>query len=75
VADLGDAQTDERLQPGTKVEVRRRFDQHWSRGFAIAEATDDGYRLTRLSDGAVLPVVFDEDEVRPEKKRSGMWWY
>ena len=75
MANARDAQTDERLEPGTKVEVRQRFDQHWSRGFEVAEAVDDGYRLKRLSDGSVLPVVFDDDEVRPEKKKSGLWWY
>ncbi|MDQ1374803.1 MAG: hypothetical protein QOJ09_2141 [Actinomycetota bacterium] len=57
------------------MEVRRRFDQHWSRGFEIAEAVDGGYKLKRLSDGSVLPVVFEGAEVRPEKKKTGMWWY
>ena len=75
MANARDAQAAERLEPGTKVEVRRRFDQHWSRGFEIAEAVDDGYKLKRLSDNSVLPVVFDENEVRLEKKKSGMWWY
>ena len=75
MANARDAQAAERLEPGTKVEVRRRFDQHWSRGFEVADALDDGYRLKRLSDGSVLPAVFDEDEVRPEKKKSGLWWY
>ena len=75
MANARDAQAAERLEPGTKVEVRRRFDQHWSRGFEIAEAVDDGYKLKRLSDNSVLPVVFDSDEVRLEKKMSGMWWY
>lgn len=75
MANARDAQAAERLEPGTKVEVRRRFDQHWSRGFEIAEAVDDGYKLKRLSDNSVLPVVFDSDEVRLEKKKSGMWWY
>jgi hypothetical protein len=75
VADVGDARADERLEPGTKVEVRRRFDQHWSRGFEVASVVDDGYKLRRASDGTVLPTVFDPDEVRPEKKKSGLWWY
>ena len=57
------------------MEVRRRFDQHWSRGFEIADDVDDGYRVKRLSDGSVLPVTFGDEEVRPEKKKSGMWWY
>jgi hypothetical protein len=75
VAEARDAQADERLEPGTRVEVRRRFDQHWSRGFEIAEAVDDGYRLKRVSDNSVLPSTFSDEEVRPEKKKTGMWWY
>jgi hypothetical protein len=75
VADARDARADERLEPGTKVEVRRRFDQHWSRGFEIAEAVDDGYRLKRVSDGSILPVTFPNDEVREERKKQGLWWY
>jgi hypothetical protein len=75
VADARDARADERLEPGTKVEVRRRFDQHWSRGFEIAEALDDGYKLKRVSDGSILPVIFPADEVREEKKKQGLWWY
>lgn len=55
--------------------MRRRFDQHWSRGFEIAEVVDDGYKLKRLSDGTVLPVVFADEEVRVEKKKSSLWWY
>ncbi|MBA3653966.1 MAG: hypothetical protein H0W70_07200 [Actinobacteria bacterium] len=63
------------LEPGTRVEVRRRFDQRWARGFEIAEAVQgDGYRLKRLSDGTVLPTSFDEDDVRLEKKKQGLWW-
>lgn len=49
---------------GTSVEVRRRFDQAWARGFEIASAAEDGYRLRRQSDGAVLPVSFPPDDVR-----------
>lgn len=59
---------------GTKVEVRRRFDQHWAKGFEVADHADDGYRLRRLSDGEVLPVPFDEESLRKERKKS-TWWY
>jgi len=52
------------LQPGTRVEVRRRFDQAWARGFVVHEATDAGYRLRRTSDGAVLPVAFPDSDIR-----------
>lgn len=57
------------LAPGTPVEVRRRFDRAWARGFAVAEVSagtgTDAYRVRRLTDGAVLPVWFPADEVRP----------
>jgi hypothetical protein len=49
---------------GTEVEVRRRFDQAWARGFTIVEQTAAGYHLRRQSDGAVLPVAFPCDDVR-----------
>ena len=62
------------MKPGTRVEVRSRFDQRWSRGFEIVDAEGDGYRIRRLSDGEELPVVFGADEVRRER-RQGLWWY
>jgi hypothetical protein len=52
------------LDPGTHVEVRRRFDRAWARGFVIHRATDAGYQLRRTSDGAVLPVAFPAVDVR-----------
>lgn len=52
------------LETGEPVEVRRRFDQRWSRGFEIESSEDDGYRLRRRSDGAVLPIVFAATDVR-----------
>jgi hypothetical protein len=55
------------LQPGDRVDVRNRFDGRWTTGFRVdaVVADDDGYRfkLRRLSDGAVLPALFDEDTV------------
>ena len=50
--------------PGTRVEVRSRFRRDWVRGFEVAVAEDAGYRLRRVSDNAVLPVVFAEDDLR-----------
>ena len=55
------------LETGESVEVRRRFDQRWSRGFEIESSEEDGYRLRRRSDGAVLPIVFAATEVRPSQ--------
>ena len=66
------------MTPGTRVEVRSRFDQRWARGFEIAETLLDAgrprYRLRRRSDGSLLPVLFVDDDVREEQKRSSMWW-
>ena len=64
----------EALAEGDKVEVRKRFDAQWARGFEVAAINDDGFRVRRLSDGEELPVTFGEDEVRAERKRSSMWW-
>jgi len=64
--------------PGTRVEVRSRFDASWSRGFEIAEVVQDrepSYRVRRRSDGSLLPVLFTHDDVREERRRSSMWWY
>lgn len=62
------------LDPGTKVEVRTGFDRSWATGFQVEEATDDGYRVRRRSDGHVLPAVMPADAVRRERN-SSMWWY
>jgi hypothetical protein len=63
------------LQTGTRVEVRRRFDGSWTRGFEIAGTTAEGYLVKRLSDGSVLPVAFDPEEVRRDRRRrQGFWW-
>jgi hypothetical protein len=62
------------LEPGTKVEVRTAFDRSWARGFEVVESLDGtGYRVRRLSDDVVLPVVVQADDVRRERSRS-YWW-
>ena len=61
------------LRKGTKVEVRNRFDGSWARGFEVAEQEADHYLVMRLSDGEVLPVPFDADDVRRERTRQ-TWW-
>ncbi len=63
------------LSPGTKVDVRNRFQGTWVRGFEVAEVTDEGYRIRRLSDGSVLGELFVRDDVRRERKRQGFWWH
>jgi hypothetical protein len=70
-----DVVIEEHLKPGARVEVRSRYDGSWSRGFEVAEVTAEGYRLRRLSDLSVLPMEFDPDDVRRERKRQGLWWY
>jgi hypothetical protein len=69
------AQARSPLAPGTKVDVRNRFQGTWSRGFEIAEVTDGGYRLRRMSDGSVLGELFSRDDVRRERSRQGFWWH
>jgi hypothetical protein len=54
------------LSPGSAVEVMTRFEQRWSRGFEVADVVDGGYRVKRVSDGAVLPVVFTAASLRAE---------
>jgi hypothetical protein len=76
IADLDAShETDESpcLAPGTRVEVRRRFDAKWARGFEVLDHSGGLYHLRRLSDGAPLPVGFVEDDVRPERRNS-TWW-
>jgi hypothetical protein len=60
------------LSSGVRVEVRGSFEGTWSSGFEIAEVVlgDDGgvaYRLRRLSDGTVLPVVFPLEDIIPTR--------
>jgi hypothetical protein len=67
------------MEPGTRVEVRTRFDHRWSGGFEVAEMlSGEGesqlYRIRRRSDDSVLPAEFGSDEVRSEKKGRSMWW-
>ena len=63
------------LEVGDRVEVRRRFDAQWARGFEIVEQTEKGYRVRRQSDGEVLPVEFSADDVRPAHRRTNDFWW
>lgn len=69
------------MGPGTKVEVRSKFDRSWARGFEVVETVLEpdeevpAYRVRRRSDGQILPALFTEDDVREEKKGRSMWWY
>jgi hypothetical protein len=69
------------VRPGTRVEVRTRFEAKWSRGFEVADRLEaerdpDGrpmYRVRRRSDGSILPVSFSQSDLREENRR-GTWW-
>jgi hypothetical protein len=63
------------LTPGTKVDVRNRYQGTWVRGFEVAEVADGGYHIRRLSDGSVLGELFSRDDVRRERTRQGFWWH
>jgi hypothetical protein len=68
-SDVGDL-----IQPGTRVDVRDRFLGSWVRGFEVAEAGEDGYRVLRLSDHSLLPGQFSSNDVRRERRRRDFWW-
>jgi len=70
-----DVVVEEYIKPGARVEVRSRYDGSWSRGFEVAEVVAGRYRIKRLSDLSVLPIEFDPEDVRRERKRQGLWWY
>jgi hypothetical protein len=59
--------------------VRNRFDGNWVQGFEVEaiEGPEDEprFRLRRRSDGAILPELFPEADIRrgerPRPRRSG----
>jgi hypothetical protein len=53
------------LAPGTHVEVRNRFNERWTGGFVVEAEVPGGYRVRRTWNGALLPVTFKEDDLRP----------
>lgn len=61
------------LAPGTRVEVRRRYDQRWARGFEVAAVDDDSYLVRRISDRTVLPTRFARTDLRRERQPT--WWF
>jgi len=62
-----------RIQVGSLIEVRSRFDGRWVDGFGVAEIQRPAggalFRLRRQSDGALLPALFFVDEIRPRYDR------
>jgi hypothetical protein len=63
---------DDGFQVGQAVEVRSRFQQRWVAGFLVAEILHDEdarrYRLLRRSDRELLPVTFDDTDLRAISK-------
>jgi hypothetical protein len=55
--------------------VRNRYQGTWARGFEVAEFTEGGYRIRRLSDGSILGELFARDDVRRQRNRQGFWWH
>jgi hypothetical protein len=55
---------------GTAIEVRGHFRGEWSRGFEVAEETQDGYWVRRMSDRYVLPLQFSARDVRRDLRRA-----
>jgi len=51
------------LPTGTKVRVRNTLGS-WAGGFEVVGVDSSGYRLRRVSDGAVLPTPIVATEVR-----------
>jgi hypothetical protein len=58
------------IDAGTTVEVRSRFDQRWTKGFTVADVTEEGYLLRRQSDGTVLPAWFPREQIRPLRRTA-----
>jgi hypothetical protein len=60
--------------PGEGVQVRNRFDGDWVQGFEVAEIEEKDderqFRIRRRSDGAILPALFPEADVRQGERRS-----
>ena len=55
------------LTVGDSVEVRRRFDARWAKGFEIAAIEDELVVLRRMSDGAILDRPFGLDDIRSNR--------
>jgi hypothetical protein len=53
------------LEVGTLVDVRNRFDDTWTPGFAVTELGTDNCRIRRVTDDTALPVWFSTEDIRP----------
>ena len=55
------------MEPGSEVEVQSRFNGSWVRCFELVEVhaqQPDSLEIRRRSDGAVLPTLFNPEQVR-----------
>jgi hypothetical protein len=52
------------LRVGEAVEVHTRYTGKWSRGFEVAEVVGSEYRLRRVSDQRLLPVLTSPADLR-----------
>jgi anti-anti-sigma factor len=57
---------------GDRVEVVTHFTRAWVGGFEVAATSAAGCHVRRVSDGEVLPAVFDYDDVRPTRPRPNL---
>jgi hypothetical protein len=58
---------------GTLVDVRSAATHStWLSGFEVVSIGPQGYRLRRLTDGAILPSLVPFDDVRPRPVPAGV---
>ena len=69
----GEEEPQAMLPAGTHVEVRNRYLGTWARGFEVVASVDGTYEV-RISDSSVMPDVFKPEDVRPSRRRQGLWW-
>jgi len=50
---------------GQAVDLWCASNRNWARGFAVDSTTLSGVMVRRTSDGALLPAVFETNDVRP----------
>ena len=61
------------LSPGAEIEVRTHYQGSWARGFEVASVTGDRVGVRRRSDGSLLPVEVERNEVRHPRSADSPW--
>jgi hypothetical protein len=59
---------DHPIEIGSSIAVRTRYLGAWSGGFEVAKHVDRGCLIRRVSDGSVLPDVFQWSDIRSESR-------